>query len=95
MIDRERINSQLSLSCEKVITSCVDPGGWGGLTIAVEMITVETIAVEMITVETQVSLKNCILTCPLCFSPNKSQISQRMCKYWAPEDQWCCKKHYP
>ena len=27
MIDRERINSQLSLSCEKVIASCVDSGG--------------------------------------------------------------------
>ena len=27
MIDIKRITSQLSLSCEKVITS-VDPGGW-------------------------------------------------------------------
>ena len=43
----------------------------------------------------QVSLQNCILTCPLCFSPNKSQTSKIMCKHWAPEGQWCCKKHYP
>ena len=43
----------------------------------------------------QVSLQNCILTCPLCFSPNKFQSSQIMCKHWAPEGQWCCKKHYP
>ena len=27
MIDRERINRQLALLCEKVIVSCVDPRG--------------------------------------------------------------------
>ena len=52
MIDRERINSLFSLLHEKVITSCVDPGGGGQLTIAVEVI-----AVEMITVEMQLLLR--------------------------------------
>ena len=41
----------------------------------------------------QFSLKSCILTCPLWFSGNISQISQRKCKHctlsWRKDYPWC------